>query len=59
MKDKFLYPFIAGVLIMAVSASAKAIIDVHILNNKMITFKELLFEVRADVKEIKREILRR
>ena len=58
MKDKLLYPFLAGLLIMAVSASAKAIIDVHVLNSKMITFKELLFEVRRDVKEIKDHIIK-
>lgn len=58
MKDKLLYPFLAGLLIMAVSASAKAIIDVHVLNAKMITFKQLLFEVRQDVKDIKKVLIK-
>lgn len=57
MKQNLLYPFIVGLLLMAVGASAKAIIDVHVLNDKMVTFKELLFEVRNDIKEIKKAII--
>lgn len=58
MRDKILYPFIAGLLLMALGASAKAIIDVHVLNAKMITFKQLLFEVRQDVKDIKKVLIK-
>ena len=59
VKDKFLYPFVAGLLLMAIGASAKAIVDVAIIDSKMITFKELLFEVRSDVKDIKKTLLRK
>lgn len=58
MREKILYPFITGILILAVGASAKAIVEVHIQETKIETFKELLYEVRQDVKDIKR-ILRR
>lgn len=57
MREKILYPFITGILILAVGASAKAIVEVHILDAKIATFKELLFEVRSDVKDIKRIII--
>ena len=46
-------PVIVGILLMAIGASAKSIVDVSVLNAKMITFKELLFEVRSDIKDIK------
>jgi hypothetical protein len=58
MREKILYPFITGILILAVGASAKAIVEVQIQEAKIETFKELLYEVRQDVKDIKR-ILRR
>lgn len=47
-------PLIVGILLMAIGASAKSIVDVSVLNAKMITFKELLFEVRTDIKDIKK-----
>jgi len=53
MREKILYPFITGILILTAGASAKAIVDVHVLSSKIQTFKELLFEVRNDVKFIK------
>lgn len=58
-KDKLMYPFIAGALLMALGASAKAIVDVSVLNAKITTFKELLFEVRSDVKDIKNTLLKK
>jgi Na+/pantothenate symporter len=53
MNKSILAPVIVGILLMAIGASAKSIIDVSVINSKMITFKELLFEVRSDIKDIK------
>jgi len=53
MNKSIFAPIIVGILLMAIGASAKSIVDVSVLNSKMITFKELLFEVRTDIKDIK------
>lgn len=53
MNKSIFAPIIVGILLMAIGASAKSIVDVSVLNSKMMTFKELLFEVRADIKDIK------
>lgn len=53
MNKSIFAPVIVGILLMAIGASAKSIVDVSVLNSKMITFKELLFEVRTDIKDIK------
>ena len=59
MREKILYPFITGILILAVGASAKAIVDVQIQDAKIETFKQLLYEVRQDVKEIKIHLIKK
>lgn len=41
-----------GLCVTAIAASAKAIVDVAILKSENITIKELLTEVRSDVKAI-------
>ncbi len=53
MNKSIFAPVIVGILLMAIGASAKSMVDVSVLNSKMITFKELLFEVRTDIKDIK------
>ena len=51
-KEKLVAPFIVGMMLMAIGASAKAIVDVHVLQAENVTIKKLLTEVRNDVKEI-------
>lgn len=53
MKKDFIGPLVTGILLMAIAASAKAIVDVSVLKGKFTTFKELLYEVRNDVKYIR------
>ena len=45
-------------VLMAVGASAKAIIDVAVLTAKNKTLKELVMEVRQDVKYIRNHIIK-
>lgn len=58
MKINLLYPLIVGLCVTAIAASAKAIIDVAVLKSENVTTKELLKEVRQDVKDIHKHILK-
>ena len=53
-----MYPFIAGLLLMAVGSSAKAIIDVHVLSKENENIQVLLQEMRQDIKEIYKSTVR-
>ena len=59
MKNNFIYPFLLGILLMALGSSAKAIVDVAVLkkdnDNIHKTFKLIyneLKEIKTDVKEL-------
>jgi Na+/pantothenate symporter len=43
----------------AIIASAKSIIDVHVLKAENINVKETLLEIKKDVREIRNKILER
>lgn len=58
MSEKLLIPFITGLLLMALGSSAKAIIDVNVLKAENETIKVLLQEVRSDVKEIYKHVIK-
>jgi len=58
MKREFLYPLLIGLLLMALGTSAKAIIDVAILKSENKTIKEVVMEIKDDVKYIRRHYTR-
>lgn len=45
-----------GAILMAIGSSAKAIIDVSVLKAENRNTKEHVLEIKADVKEIKRDL---
>ena len=55
MKASLIQSLIVGISLMAIGASAKAIIDVEVMKARQVTFKELLTEVRDDVKTLLKE----
>lgn len=59
MQRKIIESIIAGMAIAAITASAKAIIDVQILKVENRNMKFLLLEVRQDVKMIRNYLLKK
>lgn len=57
MKSSVVYSLISGICLMAIGASSKAIIDVAVLKAENKTTKELLKEVRDDVKHIRNHLI--
>lgn len=49
--------FIAGLLLMAIGASAKSVIDVQVLKAKNESLKEIVIEIRNDVKDLRNHIM--
>lgn len=52
MRSNLMYPILVGLCIAAITGSAKSIIDVEVLKSENKNQKELLLEVRNDVKQI-------
>ena len=50
MKSKFYQIVVSSLLVAAVVAAAKSIVDVEVLKVKSTTNKELIIEIRKDVK---------
>lgn len=57
--SRFVEAFISGILLMAIAASAKSILDVESLKANNVNNRQLLFELRKDVKDIKNYLLKR
>lgn len=57
LKKEFI-AFLFGILLLAIGASAKSIIDVAVLKAETATNKELLIMVVRDVKDIKAYLLK-
>ena len=58
MSSQLVAAVASGMILMALGASAKAIIDVEVLKAENMNLKELVIEVRQDVKEIKTHMIK-
>ena len=58
MKDNMMYPLLVGICLMAIGSSAKAILDVAVLKAENKNSKELLHEIRKDVKEMRKYLVK-
>ena len=57
MKPEFVFPFLVGLCLMAISASGKAFLDVAVLKTENEFIKKALNDMHEDIRDIKSHLI--